>query len=81
MCKNEPIILEGYICGEQLLEDYCDSIELKLDNDNTFALNPFNLDERISLSKGRYVTKYRLKDEIFEGFTYLKKKYGKITKF
>lgn len=79
--KNEPIILEGYIYGDRLLEDYCDSIEFKVDNDNTFALNPFNLNEKVALEKGRYVTKYRLKDYFFENFSYLKKKYGKITKF
>lgn len=78
---NKPLILNGYIIGNQFLEYYCDHNEFIVDNDHTIPFNPMTLKPEKKLAKGKHAEQYRLRDEYYEGFMYLKQKYGKITKF
>lgn len=79
--KNEPLVLNGAIMGNPVLEYYCDSNDFKVGENDIVPLNPFTLKPDRKLKKGTYATRYRLRDEYYEGFMYIKNKYGKITKF
>lgn len=79
--KNEPLVLNGAIIGNTFLEYCCDSNDFKVGENDIVPLNPFTLKPDYKLKKGTYATRYRLKDEYYEGFMYIKNKYGKITKF
>ena len=78
---NKPLILNGFIFKNQFLEYYCEHNEFIVDNDNITPLNPMTLKPEKKLKKGIYAEQYRLRDEYYNGFMYLKQKYGKITKF
>ena len=79
--KNEPLVLNGAIMGNSVLEYYCDSNEFIVGEDDIVPLNLFTLKPDRKLRKGTYATRYRLRDEYYEGFMHIKNKYGKITKF
>lgn len=78
---NKPLILNGFILGNQFLQHYCDHNEFIVENDHIIPMNPMTLKPEEKLTKGMHAEQYRLKDEYYEGFMYLKQKYGKITKF
>ena len=79
--ENKPLILNGAIMGNQVLNCYCESNDFQVEDSNVISLNPFTLKPDRKLKKGTYATRYRLRDEYYEGFMFIKKKYGKLTKF
>lgn len=79
--NNKPLIIKGYLMCNQFLDNYCDRNEYIVSDEHTKSLDPINLEKEKFLIKGSKVTRYRLKDEYYNGLKFIKNKYGKISKF
>lgn len=79
--ENKPLILNGAIYGDIILDNYCYSNEFIVGDDTIIPLNPLTLKPDKKLKKGCHARRYKLRDNLYDNIMILKKKYGKITKF
>lgn len=77
---NKPLITTMRLHESLFLEQFCNINEFEL-KESTKVMNPFTLKKDIELKKGSRATRYKLKDEFYEEFKYIKKKNNKISNF
>lgn len=77
---NKPLILQGVLYGNKILEYWCDQNEFEVD-ETMYAYNPVTLKEDYKLESGMIATKYKLKSELYEPLKIIKDRNINISNF
>ncbi len=77
---NKPLILQGVLYGNKILEYLCDQNEFEVD-ETMYAYNPVTLKEDYKLESGMIATRYKLKSELYEPLKIMKDRNINISNF
>lgn len=78
--NNKPLIIQGYLVGNYLLEYYCDKNEFEV-QEKIKSHNPISLKEECELEPGMIATKYKLKKDLYEPLRIMKERNISISNF
>lgn len=77
---NKPLILQGVLYENKILEYWCDQNEFEVD-ETMYAYNPVTLKEDYKLESGMIATRYKLKSELYEPLKIMKDRNINISNF
>lgn len=77
---NKPLILQGIVFGNIILECWCNKNEFEV-MEPLYAHNPITLKEDYELKSGMIATRYKLKRELYESLKIMKDRGINISNF
>lgn len=80
---NEPLVMAGrFASPDDFLERYCSVNEYVVDETGAIPVDFFTLKkDGKALKKGDMATRFKLKDELYDGLVWLKNRRGSISRF
>lgn len=80
---NKPLVMAGrFASPDSFLERYCSVNEYIVDKAGVIPVNYFTLKkDSKTLKKGDMATRFKLKEELYDGLVWLKNKRGSISRF
>lgn len=79
--NNKPLIFQGVLYGNTILDCWCDKKEFEVNDDLSYACNPITLKEDYKLKLGMVATKYKLKRELYEPLKIMRDRNINISNF
>lgn len=79
--SNKPLIFQGTLYGNTILDCWCDKQEFEVNDDLSYAYNPITLKEDYKLKPGMVANKYKLKRELYDQLKIMKDRNINISNF
>ena len=78
---NRPIIAYSMIQGTIYMDSLFDSRQYRITEKSITDVDPYNISNKKTYKKGQYVIQFKLKEDIYQLLSKIKKKTGKISRF